>query len=199
MGGMALGENPNQPGGKPVPAVHTFNERKKALFLTELGKTGSIRGAAARTSVHYSTVYEHAKNNPTFADAIERARGDWEQSLVDKIREAGSVGTTIERRNGTKVIEPGDWRALAWLLEHAPATRERYAGILRQKVELGGDPDGVPVQVDAQNNLQIDIGPDTMERLAAVVQVLMRAGKLRLPDPGEIDGEYTEDTDGEAV
>lgn len=176
---------------KIAPAT-PFTPKVKAAFLTQLATTGTIRGAASRAGIHFSTVYEHAKADQSFAEAIERARSEWEQSLVESIYRAGHTGTVIERRNGTKVQEPGDWRALAWLLEHAPATRERYAGIMRQKVELGGDPDGVPLMVDDQQVQQIEIGPDTMERLSAVVGVLLRAGKLRLPDPGEVEGKYTE-------
>lgn len=188
---MPLGEDPTTPGGHPVPAVRTFSERKKAAFLTALGETGSIRGASSRAGVHYSTVYDHAKTDPTFADAIQRARGEWEQGLVEKIAAAGTVGKVVERRGGTTVTEPGDWRALAWLLEHSPATREQYAGVLRQKVELGGSDDLPPIQVE--ETVVHEVGPDTMSRLAEVVAVLVRAGKLRLPDPGEVfEGTATE-------
>lgn len=195
---MGLGENPAQKGSNPVPLAHTFNGRKKAAFLLELVKTGSIRGAASRIGVTPGTVYDHAKKDPTFADGIERARGEWEQSLVDGIVTAGLRGKVIEKRTRKgetlQEIEPGDWRALAWALEHAPTTRERYAGILRQKVELGGDPDGAPLQIQSQEQLQIELGPDTMERLTAVVQVLVNAGKIRLPDPNEIEGTATDVT-----
>lgn len=191
---MALGENPTSPGSHPVPIQRMFNERKKARFLTELGKTGSIKGAAAVSGVHVSTVYDHAKADPMFGEAIERARGVWEQGLLHRIDRAVDPFEVVGGKSPR--IEPGDWRAAAWLLEHAPASRERYAGVLRSKVEIGGDPDGVPVQT--QNlNIDIDLGPDTMERLARVVQVLIASGKLRLPDPGEIviEGEVA-DGDG---
>lgn len=192
---MALGENPAQKGSHPVPEQHQFNARKKAIFLTELGKTGTVRGAASRAGVGFSTVYAHAQADQTFRDAIERARSEWEHGLVEKIVEAGSVGTVIQRRNGTQITEPGDWRALAWLLEHSPATREAYAGILRQKVEMGGSVDLPPVQVET--TADINVGPGTMERLADVVAVLIRAGKLRLPDPGEmIDVTPPEENEG---
>jgi len=180
---MALGENPAEKGSSPVPVEHQFNEARRSQFLLALIETGTIRGAAATIGVHFSTVYETAKKDPTFADAIHRARGEWEQSLVQGIATAGIRGKVITRKGGAKVEEPGDWRALAWLLEHSPATREDYAGILRQKVEMGGSPDMPPIQVEQTTS--VEIGPDTMERLAAVVQVLLRAGKIRLPDPGE--------------
>lgn len=188
---MALGENPAQPNSSPVPVAHTFSPKKRAAFLLALVETGSIAGAAAKIGVNRATVYRAAEANETFRDDIERARGQWEQALVEGVAKAGLRGKVIETRKGTKVEEPGDWRALAWLLEHAPATRERYAGILRQKVEVGGDPDGVPIQTQSEN-VNIEIGPDTMDRLARVVEVLMRAGKLRLPDMNEIEGEYKE-------
>lgn len=183
---MALGQPANVPGSSPVPVIHQFNGRKKAAFLLALAKTGSIRGAAARVGVNVSTVYKHAQNDQMFGDAIERARGDWEQAQLERIDLAANTGKVIERNNGTTITEPGDWHAASWLLEHAPFTRERYAGILKQKVEIGGDPDGAPIQTQATETIQIEIGPDMMERLASVVQVLINAGKLRLPDPGEI-------------
>lgn len=194
--GMTLGENATTPGGHPVPVARTFNPKRKALFLVALAKTGTITGAAARVAIAPATVYEHAKNDMTFADAISRARGDWEQALVEGIAEAGAIGKVIERRNGTTITEPGDWHAMAWLLEHAPATRERYAGIMKSKVEISGDPDGVPIQTE-NANVNIEIGPDTMDRLARVVEVLIKAGKLRLPDPNEIEGMATEVTPDE--
>lgn len=190
---MPLGENPAQPGSHPVPVARTFNANKKAVFLLELARTGSVRGAAARTGITPKTVYEHANKDVSFGDAIERARGDWEQANLDAIQAAASTGKVIERRNGTTTKEPGDWHASAWLLEHSPTTRERYAGVLKSKVEVSGDPDGAPIQVE--NHHTVDIGPGTMDRLQTVIMVLAKAGKIRLPDPGEIiDGEATDVT-----
>ena len=173
-----------------------FNDAKKTAFLLALVESGTIRGASARAGVHYTTVYQHAKDDEGFRAQIDQARAEWEQSLVEAIAKAGVQGEVVQRR-GSKVIKPGDWRALAWLLEHSPATREAYAGILRQKVELGGSQDLPPIQTQHTETQEIEIGPETMERLARVVQVLLGAGKLRLPDPGEtvIDGE-AEDVGG---
>lgn len=169
-----------------------FNAAKRTTFLLALVETGTIRGAAARAGVHFSTIYEHAKSDDDFRAQIDEARGEWEQGMVEAIAKAGVQGEVIQRR-GSKVIKPGDWRALAWLLEHSPSTREAYAGIMKQKVEVGGSPDLPPIQTEHTETHEIEIGPATMERLAAVVQVLLRAGKIRLPDPGEvIDGEAEE-------
>lgn len=187
---MALGERSNEPGSHPVPAGKTFTQAKKAAFLVALAKTGSLVGAASRVSVHPSTVYDHAQKDPSFTEAIERARGEWEQATLEVIENAARSGKVIERRTPSgkvKEIEPGDWRAAAWLIEHTPHTRERYAALTKGKVEISGDPDGEPLRVKAEVRQEIDIGPDTMERLARVVQVLIRSGKLALPDiiPGE--------------
>jgi AcrR family transcriptional regulator len=169
-----------------------FNEARKTQFLLALTETGTIRGAAARAGIHFSTVYNHVRDDEDFRAAIDAARGEWEQSLVAAIAKAGVQGDVIERR-GSKVIKPGDWHALAWLLEHSPATREAYAGILRQKVEVGGSPDLPPVQTEHTEVQQIEVGPETMERLGKVVQILIKAGKIRLPDPGEvIDGDASD-------
>lgn len=174
-----------------------FTDARKSAFLLALVETGTIRGAAARAGVHFTTVYDHASKDDDFRAGIEHARGEWEQSLVQGILRAGVEGEVIERKN-SRIVKPGDWRALAWLLEHSPATREAYAGILRQKVEMGGSVDLPPIQMDKTEVHQLEIGPDTMERLAAVVGVLLRAGKLRLPDPGEIDGTATDISDAQA-
>lgn len=173
-----------------LPAAPTpFSDKRRALFLTEVARTGSIRGAASRTGVSRDTIYRHAANDPSFREAIERAVDEAEQSLLDTLVKASNTGKVIERR-GTTITEPGDWKAAAWLLEHSPFYRDRYAGILRQKVELGGAADLPPLEVDSTTTVQIEMGPEMMERLQTVVGVLLRAGKLRLPDPGEvIDGE----------
>lgn len=189
-----LGEDPTQPGSHPVPEVHQFTPRKQSMFLLELTKTGTIRGAAGRVGVSSATVYRYAQKSEAFRNDIERARDEWEQAMVERVAEAGGVRSVVERKTsaiGKKYeverIEPGDWRANAWLLEHSPATRDRYAGVLKSKVEIGGSDDLPPIQVAEQ--VAVEIGPDTMERLTKVIMVLAAAGKLRLPDPGEMNGE----------
>lgn len=181
----------SKPGGVQP---HAFNDKRKAEFLLELVKTGSIRGAAARTNVHHTTVYEHAREDEKFRESIERARGEFEQAALQAIWDAGTTGEVIERRNGSKTIKPGDWRALAWMLEHNPAYREQYAGILRQRVQIGpGEPDFNPQDTEG---IVADIGPGTMDRLTSVVMVLVQNGVLRLPDPGEVINVTPDDENG---
>lgn len=174
----------NKPLGVNQPGLKMDDARRSA-FLLALLETGSIRGAAARSGVHFTTVYRHAETDERFRAQIDEARGEFQHSLLLGILKAGVQGEVIERRGGT-TTKPGDWRALAWILEHHPAYQAEFAGILRQKVEVGGNPDLPPIQIDGSTTTSIEIGPDTMERLSAVVQVLLRAGKLRLPDPGEV-------------
>lgn len=193
MGGMTLGENPAQPGSSPVPIARQLNSKKKAEFLLALAKGGSIVGACSRIGMSKTTIYRAAQADEAFRDAIERARGEWEQAQLDAIDQAARTGKVIERRNGTKTEEPGDWHAAAWLLEHSPHTRERYAGVTRQRVELGGSDDMPPVRTEHTEKVEVEVGPETMERLSQVVMVLVRAGKLRLPEPEDvIEGEATE-------
>lgn len=182
---MAERKRPKRPS---IP--NTFNDAARTAFRLALVETGSIRGAAARAGVDQKTIYYHAGKEPDFRKQIEDARGEFEQSILTGILKAGVQGDVIERR-GKKITKPGDWRALAWLLEHHPAYRDHYAGILRQRVELGGSPELPPIETHNTETQQIEIGPDTMERLTAVVQILLSAGKLRLPEPGEviIDGD----------
>lgn len=187
-----MADNPAERGKHgQVPMVKQFNGRRRAIFLTALAQTGSLRGAAARTNVNPSTVYDHAQKDPTFAESIERARNEWEHALLEKIAKAAEMGTVTERKNGSRFVEPGDWRAAAWLLEHAPHTRDHYAGVMRQKVQLGGDPDN-PIKVE---NVA-DAIPTTGERLGQVFALLVRAGVVRYPESGEsgtvIEGEWVE-------
>lgn len=170
-----------------------FGEKQKAKFLLELVETGSIRGAAARVGVHFSTIYDHARDDEAFRAKIDEARGEWEQSMVNIVVKGASEGEVIERR-GKKTTRPGDWRAAAWLLEHHPATRQAYAGILRQKVELGGAEDLPPVQIEDAK--PVEVGPGTMDRLQQVVMVLVQNGVLRLPDPGEVINVTPEEGNG---
>lgn len=178
----------------PPPANAPFTDARKADFLLSLVELGSLRAAAARSRVSYVTVYDHAKKDEGFREAIEDARGAYEAHLVQTIRTAATEGEVIETQS-RRIVKPGDWRAAAWLLEHG-YTRDQYAGILKQKVELGGAVDLPPVQLDSPPDaMQIDIGPDTMERLAVLVSALIGAGKLRLPDPGETINVTPEDDD----
>lgn len=180
---------------KPKPKVggyqpNEFNEGRRAQFILALLETGSLRGASARAQIDVTTVYRHAEANPAFRAQIDEARNEFQQSLLLGILRAGVAGEVVERK-GTKTTKPGDWRALAWILEHHPSYRDDFAGILKQKVEVGGTAELPPIEVST--TVDVEVGAATMERLAAVVQVLLRAGKLRLPDPGEviIDGDAT--------
>jgi hypothetical protein len=176
--------------GNPLPPSRPFSEKRKSLFLLELARTGSIRGSAARAGVARQTIYNEVERNPSFREDIDRAVDEAEQALVDSIVKAANTGKVIERR-GTTVSEPGDWRAGAWLLEHSPFFRDRYAGILRQKVELGGSDDLPAIDISGTVKHELDVGPEMMDRLQAVVGVLLKAGKLRLPEPAEVDGDDT--------
>lgn len=160
-----------------------ITQAKKAEFLLELVETGSIRGAAARVGIAFKTVYRHAEKDEDFREAIDNARGEFEQATLRAIARAGVEGEVIERR-GKKITKPGDWRALTWLLEHSPAYRESYAGVLRQRVEIGGSEDMPPIQTEQME--QVEIGPGTMDRLSSVIMVLVQNGILRLPDPNEV-------------
>lgn len=177
-----------------IPA-RLFTQRKRVVLLNAIKQGQTIRAACARASVHSSTFYDYLNNDADFQQQVERARGEAEARLVEAITNGAHTGETITTPGGTVKVMPGDWRAAAWLLEHHPHTRERYAAI--NKSQIGGDPDNpVPVPVDVTG------GPEmtTVERMAAVVTVLQRAGVMPIPEPGEprlLNGppEPTEDTE----
>lgn len=157
----------------------TFTERKRTVFLQEIRKGQTVAGAAARAGVGRQTIYDHVNSDPVFAGQIEKARGQAEAALVDAITKSAHTGDQVTTPGGTVIVKPGDWRASAWLLEHHPHTRERYAAI--NKAQIGGDPDNpTPVPVEVTTD-----GMTGVERLGAVVTVLQRAGVLPIPEPGE--------------
>jgi hypothetical protein len=120
-------------------------------------------------------VYDHIQNDQTFADSVVRARDEAEAKLLDAITKAAHTGETITTAGGAVVTKPGDWRAGAWMLEHHPHTKERYATIT--KAQVAGDPSNpAPVQV----GMTVDLGPATIERLGQVVSILARAGVVQL-------------------
>lgn len=158
----------------------TFTERRKALLLTALRSGQTVKAACARAGVSPATVYRHLAQDAAFQEQVERAKGEAEAKLIDAITKAAHSGETVTTPGGKVTVMPGDWKAAAWLLEHHPQTREQYAGILRQKVALGQDPDAGPVELDVSTDSM-----NTMERMAAVVTVLQRAGVMPIPEPGQ--------------
>lgn len=167
------------PSGSLYPV--TFTQRKRVVLLNAIKQGLTIRAACARAGVSKSTLYRVLAEDKegTLQDAIDRAQGEAEARLVDAITTAAHTGETLTTPGGATKVMPGDWRAAAWLLEHHPQTREAYAGILRQKMQLSGDPDGPPVEIEVEGNLT------TTERMAAVVTVLQRAGVMPIPQPGD--------------
>lgn len=164
------------PNGHEGIQAYRFNERRKAIFLTELRNGLTMQAASARAGVDRTTVWDHMQKDPTFANAVTRARDEAEAKLLDAITKAAHTGETITTAGGAVVTKPGDWRAGAWMLEHHPHTKERYATIT--KAQVGGDPSNpAPVQV----GMTVDLGPATIERLGQVVSILARAGVVRLP------------------
>ena len=154
------------------PRLDEFTERKKVIFLTHLRRGQTIRAAAAKAHVGERTVFDHSSSDPQFAAAITRAKDEAEASLVEAITKSAHSGDTVTTPGGTVTIKPGDWRAAAWLLEHHPHTRERYAEIT--KMRLGGDSDAPPIQ-SQQETL---VGITTPERVVAVIDILVKAGQL---------------------
>lgn len=157
-----------------------FSERKKTVFLNALKDGQTVRAAAARAGVDRSTIYHHMAKDSTFASKVAQARDEAEARLLDAITKAAHTGDTVTTPGGTVTVRPGDWKAAAWLLEHHPHTRERYATLT--KMQMGGDPDNpTPILTETV----VDVGPSTIERLGQVVGILARAGKVRYPEPGE--------------
>lgn len=157
-----------------------FTQRKRAVLLSAIKEGQTVKGACARAGVGVSTYYEHLASDRTLAEQVERARGEAEARLVDAITKSAHTGETVTTPGGAVTVKPGDWRAAAWLLEHHPHTRERYAAI--NKAQIGGDPDNpAPVMVEVEGSGAMS----TMERMAAVVTVLQRAGVMPIPGPGD--------------
>lgn len=167
-------------GTMAVVPPHLFTQRKRVLLLEAFKAGQTVRGACARAGISNQTYYEHYNNEPEFAEQCDRARAESEAKLVDAITKSAHSGETVTTPGGAVTVRPGDWRAAAWLLEHHPATREQYAGILKSKVQMSGDPDGPPVQLEVEGQEM-----STLERMAAVVTVLQRAGVMPIPEPGE--------------
>lgn len=178
-----------------VPA-HLFTPRKRVTLINAIKSGQTIKAACARANVSISTFYRHLSQDGTLQEQVDRARGEAEARLIDAVTKSAHTGETVTTPGGAVTVKPGDWRAAAWLLEHHPHTRERYAAI--QKAQIGGDPDNptaVPVEV-----LGGASDMTTTERMAAVVTVLQRAGVMPIPAPGDrplLDGprEPTEDTE----
>jgi hypothetical protein len=157
-----------------------FTQRKRVVLLNAIKQGQTITAACARAGIGRVTFYDHYNGDPAFVAQVERAKGQAEAALVESITNGAHSGETIKTPGGQVTVRPGDWRAAAWLLEHHPNTRERYAPI--SKTQISGDPDNAtPVQVEVEGD-----GMNPMDRLGAVVTVLQRAGVLLTPHPGEV-------------
>ena len=165
----------------------TFTPRKRIALLHAIKSGQTVRAACARANISVPTYYRHLNEDLTLQEAVNRARGEAEARLVEAITNGAHSGETVTTSGGQVTVKPGDWRAAAWLLEHHPHTRERYASI--NKTQLGGDPDNpTPVLVEVEGG-----GMPPAERFGAVIAVLQRAGVLPgeailLPSPPEPEG-----------
>lgn len=125
------------PGGRPTKLNAILQAR-----IVKLLETGNyVETAAAACGVHKDTLYEWMKRGEEeasgpyreFSDAVLKAQGDAESSLLGTIH---------------KSSKDGAWQAAAWLLERT--RREKYAlqTKLEAKMEHTGK-DGGPVKVAA--------------------------------------------------
>jgi len=167
------------PDSAAVLPSRLFTARKRVVLLNAIKSGQTIKAACAVAGVHQATFYDHINVDDEFRSAVERAKGVAESRLVEAVTKSGHTGETVVTPGGQVTIKPGDWRAAAWLLEHHPNTRERYAAI--SKNQISGDPDNpTPVAVDVAGDEMT-----TVERMAAVVSVLQRARVMPLPGPGD--------------
>ncbi len=174
------------------PRLNEFTERKKVVFLAHLRRGQTIRAAAARAHTSEQTIHDHSRRDAEFALAITRAKDEAEAALVDSITKSAHSGDTVTTPGGTVTVKPGDWRAAAWLLEHHPHTRERYAELTKMRV--GGDPDAPPIHAQSE----VLVGLTTPERIDAVLGILVRAGKLPLLQAAGETAEPEDEPEGPA-
>lgn len=165
-------------GGEGRMTPRRLTPAARVVFLDAIRNGQTVRAAAGRARLTRESIYHEMRINPTFVLQVQVARDESEARLIDSVTKSAHTGETVTTPGGQVTVRPGDWRAAAWLLEHHPDTRERYAAI--NKAQIGGDPDNptaVPVEVVGASE------GGTMERLARVVTVLQRAGVMPLPDP----------------
>lgn len=166
------------------------------MFLNQLRKGQTISGACAHAGFSRTSFYDAINADPTsdLTLQVERARGEGERRLVEAVTTAAHTGDTVTTPGGQITVKPGDWRAAAWLLEHHPATREKFAAI--QKQQLSGDPDN-PVPIKTAN-MHVVGDYDMLERNARIVALMQQAGVLPIPDGsgGVIDHEEERNGDG---
>lgn len=150
----------------------SFTPARQMVFLGSIAEGQTVRGASARAGISRDAVYYHMREDPSFLQQVERARGEAESKLVDSITKSSHTGDTITTPGGKVVVRPGDWKAAAWLLEHHPETRERYAAIA--KTQVSGDPDNPTPILVGLPELRTD-------QLEAIALILADAGALPAP------------------
>ena len=178
-----------------LPVTTGITPRRWVTFLNQLKHGQTIRAACAKAGFSRSTLYTtlNADPNSGLLEQIEHAKNEGERRLVEAVTQASHTGDTITTPGGSIVVKPGDWRAAAWLLEHHPHTRERYASI--QKQQIGGDPDN-PAPVKTVG-VQVVGDFTSVERRAAIISLMQQVGALPFPDPDNPPINVTpEETDG---
>lgn len=135
-------------------------DAKRVKLITDALRDGKSRGEAARlAAIGRRTLYDWLAKGKTqtpegvdaYADdeygnlvqEVEHAEAEWEQTLLDQIRDAASGAHT--NRFGER---QHSWQAAAWILERR--WPERYAKRDPLKVELTGA-GGQPVEIAQQS------------------------------------------------
>lgn len=97
----------------------------KGAYLLALQRLGSQRAAAASIGVHETTIINHRKKDPAFAEACEKAKGRLAEELVGTARKLAIQGVEepIFDRSGNQIGTKRKYDArvlLRWLARLLP-------------------------------------------------------------------------------
>lgn len=127
------------------PAVE-FTVERKELFLKTLRKIGVVNHAAELVGVTASTVYDHRKFDPVFAEEMQFAREAWiDETLIETAVQRATQGykkPIIGGRERNEIVtyetQYSDALHLALLKAHRPEFRDKTADVVDADQKKGG-------------------------------------------------------------
>lgn len=156
-------------GSKALKSSGKFTAKKKRLFLNYLKKSGNKAGAAAKIGVGRSLISYHEKQDPHFAEEVQKALAFAEQEIDEEVYRRGIEGVKEDVwYQGDIVGEKTTYSDRMLEFRAKTLNPERY---------------GDKSKVDLNAHVELDDSSSAKAALAAMLGIMQNSAE---------DGEYIE-------